>query len=642
MWLEKLVVINYRSCQFVEYCLSKDDPNILIGINDCGKSSILQAVGLLLSLKPKFAFGSELSRKSDFSNSPISKDQLKINLDKLELPMPDYDERQSVVIGKVVFEDSDKAENAVKSYSNHLQFAIDHQPTGSIWLARVFNLESADHKDYLLTSDIVNNGRPITLFNEPAKNLQELVKSSGISKQDIENNNRAGRYKNSELVEALYKDKQLTSVWAEYQIKSDFDAFPKYEYLDWNISMQALQKFAGDIVAEKIGEHIRAAADYAKDKAAEAQHILDMAFGEFTENFASDLPNVEAFKASIAMEVDTKVTDILVNKRNCDGDIHLDSQGDGVKRQIWFALIKWVAAQTAVDGGERKKFIWCFDEPETHLYPRAQRELFQIIKNVALQHTQVVISTHSTIFIDRADFRQISRFELNDGYYNYSTCENVSEVYDALHIRNSDFLFYDAFLVVEGETEAVLLPHLFEAHSGKKMAEMGIQLIKLNGKDNRHQHRLIFDEMLRNFNKPLDSVVYLFDRDIKFEMTASEIDTYTYFTLGKQDIEDSISPEIWEQFIGEKFKDLQITISAEEFSIIQEAIPIDTAAESSQKFYARLKAELIRKVGAERHFLVNDRLPEKGASLGKSLCSLIDSLDHIDSNVKTAFDKLIA
>jgi putative ATP-dependent endonuclease of OLD family len=49
MWLQHLLVANYKSLKEIRLTLSKDEPNILIGINDCGKSTLLHAIGLLLS-----------------------------------------------------------------------------------------------------------------------------------------------------------------------------------------------------------------------------------------------------------------------------------------------------------------------------------------------------------------------------------------------------------------------------------------------------------------------------------------------------------------------------------------------------------------------------------------------------------------
>lgn len=63
MWLNQILTINYKSCNNINLTFSKDDPNILIGINDCGKSSILKAIGLLL-LQDQYSISHQTIKES--------------------------------------------------------------------------------------------------------------------------------------------------------------------------------------------------------------------------------------------------------------------------------------------------------------------------------------------------------------------------------------------------------------------------------------------------------------------------------------------------------------------------------------------------------------------------------------------------
>ena len=75
MILSRLQIINYKSCNNIYLELEKDIPNILIGINDSGKSSILNAIGLLLDDKLKFNFIQDDKAKKDLSNIVIKEDE---------------------------------------------------------------------------------------------------------------------------------------------------------------------------------------------------------------------------------------------------------------------------------------------------------------------------------------------------------------------------------------------------------------------------------------------------------------------------------------------------------------------------------------------------------------------------------------
>ena len=170
MWLNQILTINYKSCNNINLTFSKDDPNILIGINDCGKSSILKAVGLLLSPKPIFNFPSDDKKKSDLSNSRIEIADFTAILTSLSLPQIRYDKRQTIIIGKLVLEQEDKEDDKLLLYSSHLQWIIDNLTTDDIWLTRVFDESNQTVKDFILTLDVIENSQPIKLYSQPAKN----------------------------------------------------------------------------------------------------------------------------------------------------------------------------------------------------------------------------------------------------------------------------------------------------------------------------------------------------------------------------------------------------------------------------------------------------------------------------------------
>lgn len=642
MWLKDLIVINYKSCKNIAVSFSKDEPNVLIGINDCGKSSLLKAIGLLLSAKPTYNFIGEDKKKSDLSNSRVSSNEFGEILNDLKLPSFPYDENQTIIIGRLLLEDEDKEPSKIESYSSHFQWICDNLENNDIWLMRVFDTAMQTAKDYILTKDSSEDSKPIKLYTDSAKNLKERVSSLGISKKEIDNENQLGRFKNIELVNAIYKKYTLQGMWVDYSIKDEKNLFPEFAYLDWNVSMEALQQVAKSAINNKITLYTDEVNRVAKQESVKAQLVIDSELENFTKQFAVDLPNIQAFKSNIIFSLESRLTDILINKKNTHGDIHLDSQGEGIKRQIWFALIKWTALSTLSDTVLGKKFIWCFDEPETHLYPGAQREFFQIIKRVSSKNIQSLISTHSTVFIDKAHYSNIYKFELENGYSISSSCSSTLDVFEALQIRNSDFLFYDKFLVVEGDTEEALIPHLFKLYTNSSLSALGIQIINLGGKDKRKDNHSLLRNLLKDFNKDNEGVVYIFDNDIKSELTTSELTNPNYCLIGKQDIEDSIASEIWYNIILERFNSSGICLSIVEIDQIKSEIPDgSTKINGNQKFYPKLKSALKKKLLPDNFYLVDDNLPSKGKLSGETLCSYIVDKAFIDDNITRAFKLLL-
>jgi putative ATP-dependent endonuclease of the OLD family len=633
MYLTDLIIVNYRSCKEVHLELSKDEPNVLIGINDCGKSTILKAIDNLLSVKPTFSFESDGKKKVDLSNTRLSDTVLDDKLQRLELPPIEYNGGQCIILGKFRIEEDDITDELSSRISPHLLWVLENEPQNTIWYGRVFDTEKKSIKDILLTFDLVEDGIAQKLYNETDAKLRTRIKSLNISNTEIDNDNKKGRFKKIEMARAIYNKCSLTPCWNDYEIKSDRFIFPECNYLDWNVSLEQIYHFATNVINTKIQEQIAVTKDFAAEQARVAQEIVNRELKNFTGLFANDLPNVEGFKANFNLEIQYKLTDILINKSNGDGDIHLDLQGEGVKRQIWFALIKWNALNSISSEIRGKKYLWCFDEPETHLYPKAQREFFEIIKQVSASNVQTVLSTHSTVFIDRADFSTICRVELANSYTVYSKCNSIGDVFQSLQIKNSDFLFYDKFLVVEGITEKYLFPKLFELVHSKSLNSCGVQLICLEGKDKRSQNKRILDSLLTDFNKKKESVIYIFDNDVSFgknSLTGKELGEISHFCLGRQDIEDSFGSNFWHRLVVAEIP--EINISIDEIKAIIESIPNKTEISSNKKFDRKLKDLIRNKLGDDNMHLLSDRLHDKGENRVNVMLKHLTTLDkHLNN-----------
>lgn len=643
MYLDELLIVNYRSCNLLHINLSKDDPNILIGINDCGKSTILKATENLLSIKPVFNFIKDDKKKNDLSNTKIDNSVLQSELSNLNLPSISYSGNECIILGKFFVEDEELIEETNTKLSPHLLWVLENSTDNSIWFGRVFNTVNQTIKEIILTPDHEENESILKLYQESDKKVRDKIKELKIPQSDIENDNNSGWFKKIELFRTIYKKYSLSNYWVDYESKNDKFLFPECRYLDWNVSMEQLTQVATDTINTKIQNQLLFAKKFAVRQASKAQSIVNKELDQFTSQFAIDLPNIKAFKANINLEVQSKLTDILINKANTDGDIHIEQQGEGVKRQIWFALIKWSALSSISTNSNNKKFIWCFDEPETHLYPKAQREFFDLIKDVSKSNIQSLISTHSTVFIDRAKFANICKVELNNGYSIYSRCLTVGDIYQSLQIRNSDFLFFDKFLVVEGVTEEYLIPELFKfLNDNRALESYGIKLICLGGKTNRKQNKQILENVLKDFNKKDDSVVYIFDNDVAFgsqSLTKKELEELNHFKVGKQDIEDSFHLEVWFELLKNEIPETTITI--QEIEQLHASIPDCEEIPGNKKFYEALKRYVKSKLTDDQKHIVNDKLHGKGKDSADLIRKYVTKLEHINGEIIKAFDELI-
>ena len=629
MILDKLIVVNYKSCREVETDLLANNPNVFIGINDSGKSTILESAGLLLDEKAKVNFVKEDKVKRDVSNHTLSEENFFSIFQRNSIPNLPYNDSSIYIIGKFIVETDDIAEDLISGLSSHLLWVLEKAENSVIWVSKTFNDETKSSTYHLLTP--IGNTDDIPYFNEKATSLSKIVKEKKISPSDIENENKRGRFKNIELIRAIMNKLELEYRWIEY--KFDKQIFPIYRYLDWNISLDQLNQFTKETMTEIIQTEVQQTRAYANTQRLVAQDKLNEGLETFSTLFSKEVPNISRFKANIYFDVEPRITDFILNKTNCDGDIHIESQGEGIKRQIWFSLIKWNALHAINSEQKNKRFFWCFDEPETHLFPSAQREFYKIIKQTSNANVQCLISTHSTIFVDKSIIRDIYKVDLSENYSTISKCNTVEDVFEVLRLKNSDFLFFDKFLVVEGDTEELLIPHFYKLSNGSTISNDNVQLINLGGKDKVLQNARILDGLLSEFKKPKDSIVYLFDNDAQFDLTSGELRTLNPVLIGSQDIEDSFPSETWKEIIDDLFEeDLRLTL--EELQVIKDSIPNNVRINANQKFYPKVKNAIkskLRLLGRDDFQTVEDRLPSKGKESGAMIVKYIKTQEQVST-----------
>ncbi len=152
----------------------------------------------------------------------------------------------------------------------------------------------------------------------------------------------------------------------------------------------------------------------------------------------------------------------------------LTNQGSGLQRAFLWSAIKALAdsgkikkGKTQVKNDEPK--ILLVEEPESFLYPPAIREAREALYKIAeLENWQVMITTHSPIFLDVSKpHTTIVRVERNEAdatkIFSTDKAEFTEDERTRLQmIRNchptiNEFFFADKIILIEGDTEQVAL-----------------------------------------------------------------------------------------------------------------------------------------------------------------------------------------
>ena len=135
---------------------------------------------------------------------------------------------------------------------------------------------------------------------------------------------------------------------------------------------------------------------------------------------------------------------------------NLENKGDGVKSLAALGLLK---NKNTKDGAS----ILAIEEPESHLHPAAIHQVNEIIKSIS-ENSQVIITTHNPLFVDRANIS--SNIIVSNG--SATSAKTISSIRDLLGIKASDNLTHANFaIVVEGEEDAIALKALLPVLSEK-------------------------------------------------------------------------------------------------------------------------------------------------------------------------------
>jgi len=173
------------------------------------------------------------------------------------------------------------------------------------------------------------------------------------------------------------------------------------------------------------------------------------------------------------MALDMAITDSMVR------EIPVLNRGAGLQNSLLLAIFRLLAQYEASD------FIIGIEEPENSLHPRAQREMLWALQVVS-QTAQVLATTHSPVFVD------LGRFENNVFLTRTATGATVTRTFrddearglrDLLGVRPSDALLAgggNCAVIVEGDTELHLFPHLFE-RAGIAWRRLGVSVVSADG-----------------------------------------------------------------------------------------------------------------------------------------------------------------
>lgn len=285
-------------------------------------------------------------------------------------------------------------------------------------------------------------------------------------------------------------------------------------------------------------------------------------FQDFFDAFSASMSSaVKGFVHSLAVDFsaydpNNYAKSLRIYAKEGESIRSFEEFGTGEQQVLLMAFVK---AYMEVFNGE--SFVLIIEEPEAHLHPLAQKWLKEYVVEMCNAGIQVVISTHSTEFIDAEYLDGLVRVYKDDNATKAiqltpeKLCEYcISSGVPADRISKEsvvDFyatkifgdqlkgMFAETIILVEGATEYFSIP-IYLKNAGFSLSEHGIEIINCRGKDsiplywrlfNAYGYRCfaIFD-CDRNSDKTKNVFSGIFDNEWQTESSVCEVtNEYAYF-----------------------------------------------------------------------------------------------------------------
>ncbi len=195
--------------------------------------------------------------------------------------------------------------------------------------------------------------------------------------------------------------------------------------------------------------------------------------------------------------------------------IPLTDMGGGIEQLLMVATV------LLTTNAENTIFV---EEPESHLHAGAQRYLIEKLYD---GERQVFIATHSSTFINLIKPFSLYQVLHRKGRTQISRCdpEALEAVLEDIDVRNSDVLFSDAVLFVEGPGDRDVITTLSEKLD-MNVAERNINVLPMGGGKHAERGAPIRSDLLNKISgKATVPHLFLLDRDERSKVEIRNLET---------------------------------------------------------------------------------------------------------------------
>lgn len=222
-------------------------------------------------------------------------------------------------------------------------------------------------------------------------------------------------------------------------------------------------------------------------------------FEEIKNEFIDIMEGVEFVRSEMTPEKDATIS---IEEEIVENAFNLGEISSGSK-QILILITKLVLSQ------DKRDFL-LIEEPELHLHPEAQKQIFKLIRRISREKPQIFATTHSKEFIEESESSNVEKVDRDVSSEIHSVKEGeIEKEFQDLGYERGDLLQSNAVIFVEGKSDKLILKE-FARELGHNLEEHGVSVIELEGKDNMKRDGRSLVKLLYSFNIPY---LFLVDKD---------------------------------------------------------------------------------------------------------------------------------
>ncbi|HCA06063.1 AAA family ATPase [Chryseobacterium sp.] len=498
MKLHSLKISGYKRLKEIQVLFG--DATFLIGQNNCGKSSILKAVDILLSGKKQLTTN-DYHSILDGETGEIKVDTNVITLEAEFRNLPIESNKWRGFKGRIF----------------NYEIAEGSQETG---------LSVVYRKTYELGKDVIiefkSKVRKIKEDFESCKKPQDFI-DKGIEGSLMQN--YFTELDKNITIKQLEKLEEIDEIWEVSDEETWFKnpggipgnvlkMLPRFLLIPIDVGAHEIQGAGNGVLNKTLTElfetvrensdNFKGAQGYLESLAKELDpsdnesefgkmmtdlnNVLSSIFPDSKLHASTNLSEPSTLKPSFKVEMSSNIKTAV------------DDQGTGMIRAAVFGMLRYRQMWLSKKEDEHaRSIIICFEEPETYLHPSAANQMRDAIYELSSGLSQIVASTHSPYLIDisRKPRQILNRLHNNNNHvdcHTFSVSEKFIKLQEddkqyvkmILKIDNyiSRIFFTKNVIIIEGDTEDVLIKESLRRLDRSKYLKIlaDFEVIKARGK----------------------------------------------------------------------------------------------------------------------------------------------------------------